>query len=103
MDSISPLESKIKELQERIKVARLPADLAEKLKEEVSVLELSLKGDNSFINFENFSNYVNFRIPKVNRNLGVSTFISYLNILQFLRIAENKANTGYHNTLRDFL
>jgi len=60
MDSGSPLESKIKELQEKIRVTRLPADLAEKLKEEVSVLELSLKGDNSFINFENFSNYVNY-------------------------------------------
>jgi ATP-dependent Lon protease len=60
MDSGSPLESKIKELQEKIKVARLPADLAEKLKEEVSVLEMSLRGDNSFINFENFSNYVNY-------------------------------------------
>jgi len=60
MDSDSPLESRIKELQERIRVARLPADFAEKLKEEVSVLDLSLRGDNSFINFENFSNYVNY-------------------------------------------
>jgi ATP-dependent Lon protease len=60
MDSDSPLESRIKELQERIGVAHLPADFAEKLKEEVSVLDLSLRGDNSFINFENFSNYVNY-------------------------------------------
>ena len=59
MDSNAPLESKIVELEERIKVAKLPPDLAEKLIEEISVLRLSLKGDNSFINFENFSNYVN--------------------------------------------
>jgi len=59
MDSNSPLESKILELEEKIKTADLPADLSEKLKEEISVLRLSLKGDNSFINFENFSNYVN--------------------------------------------
>lgn len=60
MDPNAPLEGKIKELQEKIRVTRLPVDLAEKLKEEISVLELSLGGDNSFINFENFSNYVNY-------------------------------------------
>jgi ATP-dependent Lon protease len=60
MDSDAPLEGKIKELEEKIKIARLPVPLAEKLKEEISVLELSLKGENSFINFENFSNYVNY-------------------------------------------
>jgi len=59
MDSNTPLESKIIELEERIKIANLPSDLLEKLQEEISVLRLSLKGDNSFINFENFSNYVN--------------------------------------------
>ncbi len=59
MDSNTPLESKIKELVEKIKAAQLPSDLAEKLEEEISVLQLSLKGENSFINFENFSNYVN--------------------------------------------
>jgi ATP-dependent Lon protease len=59
MDSNAPLESKIKELEERIKVAHLPLDLVEKLEEEISVLRLSLKGENSFMNFENFSNYVN--------------------------------------------
>lgn len=59
MDSNSPLESKIIELEEKIKIASLPADLSEKLKEEISVLKLSLNGENSFINFENFSNYVN--------------------------------------------
>lgn len=59
MDSNTPLENKIKELDERIKAARLPIPLAEKLNEEISVLRLSLKGENSFMNFENFSNYVN--------------------------------------------
>jgi len=59
MDSNTPLESKIVELEERIKVAHLPSDLSEKLQEEISVLRLSLQGDNSFMNFENFSNYVN--------------------------------------------
>ncbi|OGH24098.1 MAG: hypothetical protein A3B47_04485 [Candidatus Levybacteria bacterium RIFCSPLOWO2_01_FULL_39_24] len=59
MDSNAPLESKIIEIEEKIKAAQLPADLAEKLEEEISVLRLSLKGENSFINFENFSNYVN--------------------------------------------
>ena len=58
MDVSLPLEGKIKELEEKIKLASLPADLTEKLEEEISVLRLSLKGDNSFINFENFSNYV---------------------------------------------
>ena len=60
MDSNTPLEGKIREIQERIKNTRLPLDLAEKLEEEVSVLRLSLQGENSFINFENFSNYVNY-------------------------------------------
>lgn len=59
MDQSSPLESKIIELEGKIKAAGLPADLAEKLNEEISVLRLSLKGENSFMNFENFSNYVN--------------------------------------------
>jgi len=59
MDSNTPLESKIVELEERIKAAHLPPDLSEKLQEEISVLRLSLRGDNSFMNFENFSNYVN--------------------------------------------
>jgi ATP-dependent Lon protease len=59
MDLNTPLESKIKELGEKIKAARLPAPLTEKLNEEISVLGLSLRSENSFINFENFSNYVN--------------------------------------------
>lgn len=59
MDSVIPLESKIKELEGKIKSANLPPDLAEKLEEESIVLRLSLKGENSFINFENFVNYVN--------------------------------------------
>jgi ATP-dependent Lon protease len=59
MDSQIPLEGKIKELEEKIRQASLPADLAEKLDEEVSVLRLSLKGENAFISFENFSNYLN--------------------------------------------
>ena len=65
MDSHIPLEGKIKDLEEKIKQASLPADLAEKLNEEVSVLRLSLKGENSFVNFENFSNYLNciFALP----------------------------------------
>ena len=59
MDSNVPLEGKIKEFEEKIKAAHLPMLLAEKLNEEISVLRLSLKGENSFVNFENFSNYVN--------------------------------------------
>jgi len=59
MDSNVPLEDKIKELEEKITSAQLATDLTEKLEEEISVLRLSLKGDNSFINFENFVNYVN--------------------------------------------
>ncbi|MBF8249557.1 MAG: ATP-dependent protease La, ATP-dependent Lon protease [Candidatus Levybacteria bacterium] len=58
MDSKTPLESKILEIEGKIKTAQLPADFTEKLNEELSVLRLSLKGENSFMNFENFSNYV---------------------------------------------
>jgi ATP-dependent Lon protease len=59
MDSSTPLESKIKEIEEKIKVANLPASLLEKLNQEISVLRLTLQGENTFINFESFSNYVN--------------------------------------------
>lgn len=64
MDSSTPLDGKIKEFEEKIKQANLPAGLAEKLIEEISLLRVSLKGDPTggsglFINFENFSNYVN--------------------------------------------
>ncbi len=64
MDSNDPLEGKIKELEEKIKLASFPADLTEKLEEEISLLRVSLNptvgsGQGSgFINFENFSNYV---------------------------------------------
>ena len=57
MDQNTPLESKIKEIEEKIKASNLPADLLEKLEEEISVLQVSLKSENAFINFENFSNY----------------------------------------------
>lgn len=64
MDLSIPLEGKIGEIEEKIKLASLPGELAEKLTEELSVLRLSLKSDSgaasgSFINFENFTNYVN--------------------------------------------
>ncbi len=67
MDLDAPLEGKLKEIEEKIKQANLPADLSEKLTEEISVLRLSLNpstssgqgGSGLFINFENFSNYVN--------------------------------------------
>lgn len=59
MDSNVPLEGKLRELEEKIKQANLPLDLAEKLAEEVSLIRVSLKSDASFINFENFSNYLN--------------------------------------------
>jgi len=61
MDSSTPLDGKILEIEEKVKQASLPNDLAEKLTEELSFLSLSLKSDSSagFINFENFSNYVN--------------------------------------------
>ena len=67
MDSAIPLEGKIKELEEKIKQANLPADLAEKLIEEISLLRVSLNpttasgqgGSGLFINFENFLSYVN--------------------------------------------
>ena len=58
MDSTIPLGDKIQKLEEKIKQASLPSDLAEKLIEEISLIRTSLKGDASFINFENFSNYV---------------------------------------------
>jgi ATP-dependent Lon protease len=54
----SPLEIKIKELEAKINAAHLPPELAAKLKEEIGVLEVSLRGENSFLNFESFSNYV---------------------------------------------
>ena len=47
MDSSIPLEGKINELSAKIKAANLPADLTEKLEEEVSVLGGSLKSDPS--------------------------------------------------------
>lgn len=59
MDSNATLEGKISEIEEKIKAANLPSGLTEKLNEEISVLRLNLKSENSFINFENFSNYVN--------------------------------------------
>lgn len=59
MDSNATLEGKILEIEEKIKAANLPSGLTEKLSEEISVLRLNLKSENSFINFENFSNYVN--------------------------------------------
>ena len=65
MDSNVPLEEKIKTLEEKIKQANLPFDLTEKLNEEISLLRVSLNPTagsgqgGSFINFENFSNYVN--------------------------------------------
>jgi ATP-dependent Lon protease len=59
MDSNTPLEDKITELEKKIIFAHLPILLIEKLTEEISVLRMGLKGENSFINFENFSNYVN--------------------------------------------
>jgi ATP-dependent Lon protease len=59
MDQNIPLESKIQELEQKIKAANLPQGLSGKVDEEISVLRLSLKGENSFMNFENFSNYVN--------------------------------------------
>jgi len=67
MDSNVPLEGKIKEIEEKIKQSSLPADLSEKLIEEISLLRVSLNpstgsgqgGSGLFINFENFSNYVN--------------------------------------------
>lgn len=58
MDSNVPLEGKLKELEEKIKSAQLPQDLQEKLNEEISLVRVSLKSENSFINFENFSKYV---------------------------------------------
>src|SRR3989344_1604761 len=64
MDQNTPLESKIVELEGKIKIANLPIPLAEKLREEISVLRLSLNpttgsGQGAFLNFENFSNYAN--------------------------------------------
>lgn len=59
MDSDTPLEGKIQEIEQKIKAANLPQALFEKLNQEISVLRLSLQGENSFMNFENFSNYVN--------------------------------------------
>ena len=64
MDSSVPLEGKLKELEKKIKQAILPADLTEKLEEELSVLRGSLRSDATaasglFINFENFSKYIN--------------------------------------------
>ncbi|MDZ4228291.1 MAG: AAA family ATPase, partial [Candidatus Levybacteria bacterium] len=62
MDSTIPLESKIQELEGKIKQAGLPSDLTEKLTEEINLLRLSLKSNaqsgESFINFENLANYV---------------------------------------------
>ena len=55
MDSTAPLMAKIAELEGKISSAELPAELAEKLKEEISVLRAS----SSFINFEDFSHYLN--------------------------------------------
>lgn len=67
MDSNAPLEGKINEIEQKIKSANLPADLAEKLEEEISLLRVSFNpmagsgqgGSGSFINFENFLSYVN--------------------------------------------
>lgn len=59
MNSTLPLGGKLEELEKKIKVANLPNDLLEKLEEEISVLKASQIGSGSFINFENFLNYVN--------------------------------------------
>jgi ATP-dependent Lon protease len=59
MDSNVSLESKLAEIEVKVKTTPLPPVLREKLIEELGVLRLSLKGENSFMNFENFVNYVN--------------------------------------------
>ncbi len=64
MDSNAPLESKIREIEGRIKTANLPKDLSEKLEQEISVLIAGFRGSlsgngASYINFENFLNYAN--------------------------------------------
>lgn len=58
MDSGVPLENKIQEIEQKIKSANLPQDLLEKLNEEISLLRISLKNENSFMNFEKFVAYV---------------------------------------------
>lgn len=60
MDPKLSLESKILELEQKIKIASLPAPLTEKLLEEIGVLKLSLRGENAFMIFESFSNYVHY-------------------------------------------
>jgi ATP-dependent Lon protease len=59
MDSNVSLESKLLEIEAKINATPLPPALAEKLNEEMGVLKLSLRGEDSFMNFENFVNYVN--------------------------------------------
>lgn len=68
MDSSVPLENKINELSEKIKSAKLPLGLQEKLEEEISLLKASFNplvssgqaSSGLFMNFENFLSYVNF-------------------------------------------
>lgn len=61
MDEGTTVQNQIKKLEEKIKTASLPKDLAEKLEEEISLVSANLKGEGaSFINLENVSKYVNW-------------------------------------------
>jgi len=65
MDSFTVLEGQIQKLEEKAKTSSLPADLLEKVEEEIALLRGSLKsapsaGSGSFVSFENVANYINW-------------------------------------------
>jgi len=68
MDSANVLEGQIQKLEEKAKASSLPADLLEKIEEEIALLRGSLNptaasgqaGSGSFVSFENVANYVNW-------------------------------------------
>jgi len=68
MDSTNVLETQIQKLEEKAKAASLPADLLEKIDEEIALLRGSLNptassgqaGSGSFVSFENVANYINW-------------------------------------------
>jgi ATP-dependent Lon protease len=64
MDSSSVLDAQIQKLEEKAKSSSLPADLLEKIDEEIALLRGSLKGGStatgSFVSFENVATYINW-------------------------------------------
>lgn len=54
------LEAQIEKIEQRLKESFIPADLVERIEEEIAVVRSSLNAGGSFITFESLSNYINW-------------------------------------------